>query len=312
MHPETRADAGIHPFKKKKARSAYEAAIPFMLLICALISVFTTIAIIVTLVVETASFLETVSWVEFLTDSRWTVLFSEDRQHFGILPLVAGTMLISGIAAMVAVPVGLATAVYLSEYAPDRVRRALKPVLEILAGIPTVVYGYFCITFVTPLLREFIPGLNFFNALSAGLVVGIMIIPMIASMSEDAMSAVPKSIREAAYGLGATRLEVSVKTVLPAALSGVIASFVLALSRAIGETMIVAIAAGGTPNLTLDPTESVQTMTAFMVQAAFGDVSHESTAYRSIYAVGMSLFLMTLLINLVAGYISRRFKEEYR
>jgi phosphate transport system permease protein len=301
-----------HPFRKRKTwRNTFESLIPKFLLVCALISIATTVGIVFTLIFETVGFFEKVSILEFLTGTQWTVLFGEDQQNFGVLPLVSGTLLVTVEAAAVAIPIGLASAVYLSEYAPDSVRRIIKPILEILAGIPTVVYGYFAITFVTPLLRKFIPDLNFFNALSAGIVVGIMIIPMIASLSEDAMRAVPKSIREAAYGLGSTKLEVSLKVVLPAALSGVVSSFVLALSRAIGETMIVTIAAGGTPNLTFNPTESIQTITAFMVQAAFGDISYGSIAYKSIYAVGMALFLMTLAMNLLAQYISRRFKEEY-
>jgi phosphate transport system permease protein len=299
-------------FRKKRTwRNTVEALIPKFLLLCALISVVTTVGIVLTLITETASFFQEVPFIEFITGTEWTALFSEDQQKFGILPLVSGTLLVTAGAAIVAVPIGLASAIYLSEYAPDRVRRIVKPILEILAGIPTIVYGYFAITFVTPLLRTFIPDLNFFNALSASIVVGIMIIPMIASLSEDAMSSVPKNIREAAYGLGSTRLEVALKVVVPAALSGIMASFVLALSRAIGETMIVTIAAGSTPNLTFNPTETIQTMTAYMVQAAMGDISYESITYKSIYAVGMTLFVFTLVMNLLAQYISRRFKEEY-
>lgn len=303
---------GNHPFRKPKHwKNTLESLIPYFLLLCALISIITTVGIVITLIVETVDFFKEVSLFEFVTGTEWTALFSEEQQRFGILPLVTGTLLVTFIAALVAVPIGLASAIYLSEYAHDRVRRIVKPILEILAGIPTIVYGYFAITFVTPLLRTFIPDLNTFNALSAGIVVGIMIIPMIASLSEDAMSSVPKKIREAAYGLGSTRLEVSLKVVVPAALSGIIASFVLALSRAIGETMIVTIAAGGQPNFTFVPTETIQTMTAYMVQAAMGDISYHSLAYKSIYAVGMTLFIFTLIMNLLAQYISRRFKEEY-
>ncbi|SEM97461.1 phosphate ABC transporter permease subunit PstC [Lihuaxuella thermophila] len=299
-------------FRKKRTwKNSMEAWIPKFLLFCALISVVTTVGIVFTLITETISFFKEVSFVEFITETEWTALFSEDQQKFGIWPLISGTMLVTAGAAVVAVPIGLFSAIYLSEYAPDRVRRIVKPVLEILAGIPTIVYGYFAITFVTPLLRTFMPDLNFFNALSASIVVGIMIIPMIASLSEDAMSSVPNNIREAAYGLGSTRLEVALKVVVPAALSGIVASFVLALSRAIGETMIVAIAAGSTPNLTFNPTETIQTMTGYMVQAAMGDISYESITYKSIYAVGMTLFVFTLLMNMLAQYISRRFKEEY-
>lgn len=303
---------GEHPFRKQKSwKSAFESLIPAFLLFCALISIITTVGIVATLILETVDFFKEVSFFEFITGTEWTALFSQEQQQFGILPLVTGTLLVTVIAAAVAVPIGLASAIYLSEYAHDKVRRIVKPILEVLAGIPTIVYGYFAITFVTPLLRTLIPDLNTFNALSAGIVVGIMIIPMIASLSEDAMSAVPKKIREAAYGLGSTRLEVSLKVVVPAALSGIVASFVLALSRAIGETMIVTIAAGGQPNFTFVPTDTIQTMTAYMVQAAMGDISYHSLAYKSIYAVGMTLFVFTLIMNLLAQYISRRFKEEY-
>lgn len=297
--------------KKKNWRNRVEDLIPKLLLVCSLISVLTTIGIIGTLIFETASFFKEVSFTEFFTETEWTALFSAEQQKFGILPLIAGTMLVTVGAAIVAIPIGLASAIYLSEYAPDGVRKVVKPVLEVLAGIPTIVYGFFAITFVTPILRHVLPELGFFNALSASIVVGIMIIPMIASLSEDAMRSVPHNIREAAYGLGSTRLEVALKVVVPAALSGIVASFVLGLSRAIGETMIVTIAAGSTPNLTFNPTETIQTMTAYMVQAAMGDITYESITYKSIYAVGMTLFVFTLLMNLLAQYISRRFKEEY-
>lgn len=296
---------------KRTWRTGWEKTIPKLLLVCALISVLTTIGIVLTLVFETASFFQNVSIVEYLTETEWTALFSGAQQKFGILPLISGTLLVTVGAAVVAIPFGVASAIYLSEYAPRKVRKVVKPVLEILAGIPTVVYGFFALTFVTPLLRTFIPDLGIFNALSASIVVGIMIIPMIASLSEDAMSSVPRSMREAAYAMGSTRLEVSLKIVVPAALSGIVASFVLGLSRAIGETMIVTIAAGSTPNLTFDPTATIQTMTAYMVQAALGDLSFGSISYQSIYAVGMTLFLMTMVMNMLAQYISRRFKEDY-
>nr|WP_309866914.1 phosphate ABC transporter permease subunit PstC [Desmospora profundinema] len=285
--------------------------IPKLLFICAFVSVLTTVGIVFTLFTETAAFFQAVSFKEFFTETQWTALFSGDQQKFGILPLLSGTLLVTVGAAVVAVPIGLASAIYLSEYAPIKVRKVVKPVLEVLAGIPTIVYGFFALTFVTPLLREFIPGLGIFNALSASIVVGIMIIPMIASLSEDAMSAVPRSMRDAAYAMGSTRLEVALKVVVPAALSGIVASFVLGLSRAIGETMIVTIAAGSTPILTFDPTATIQTMTAYMVQAALGDNTYTSVSYKSIYAVGMSLFLLTLIMNMLARFISRRFKEDY-
>lgn len=278
---------------------------------CALVSVFTTIAILITLLIESAFFFQEVPLVHFFTEKQWTALFSEDQQKFGILPLVAGTCLVTVIAAVIAMPIGLASAIYLSEYAHPQIRKMIKPVLEVLAGIPTIVYGFFAVTFVTPLLKKIIPSLGTFNALSAGMVVGIMMIPMIASLSEDAMRSVPDRMREAALGLGSTRLEVALRVVLPAAISGITASFVLALSRAIGETMIVTIAAGATPNLTWDPTASIQTMTAYIVQASTGDISYESTAYKSIYSVGMTLFFMTFVMNILAQYISRRFREEY-
>ena len=292
-------------------RNAVESVIPRILLICAFLSVITTFAILLTLLFETASFFEEVSIIEFVTGTEWTALFSGDQQKFGVLPLVAGTLLVTAGAAIVAMPIGLASAIYLSEYAPDRVRRVLKPVLEVLAGIPTIVYGFFALTFVTPLLKKWIPNLDTFNALSASIVVGIMIIPLIASLSEDAMMAVPRSIRHAAYALGATKLEVALRVVVPAALSGIVSSFVLALSRAIGETMIVTIAAGSTPVLTFNMLESIQTMTAYMVQAATGDIAYGSIQYKSLYAVGMTLFLFTLAMNLLAQYIARRFKEDY-
>nr|WP_142504284.1 phosphate ABC transporter permease subunit PstC [Melghirimyces algeriensis] len=309
---KTVESTGVSRFKKKRTwRTSWEGIIPKLLLLCALVSILTTVGIVLTLVIETASFFQDVPFIEFITGTDWTALFSESQQEFGILPLISGTLLVTMGAAVVAIPLGLFSAIYLSEYAPDRLRRTLKPILEILAGIPTVVYGFFAFTFVTPVLRTFIPEMGVFNALSASVVVGIMIIPMIASLSEDAMSSVPRGIREAAYAMGSTRLEVSLKVVVPAALSGIIASFVLGISRAIGETMIVTIAAGATPKLTLDPTESIQTMTAYMVQAAMGDISYGGTVYKSIYAVGMTLFVFTLIMNLLAQYISRRFKEEY-
>lgn len=309
---KTAGSVGLDRFRKQRTlRTAWEGMIPKLLMVCALVSVLTTIGIVFTLIKETASFFQDVPFLHFITGTEWTALFSGAQQQFGVLPLISGTMLVTVGAAVVAIPLGLFSAIYLSEYAPDKVRRILKPVLEILAGIPTVVYGFFAFTFVTPLLKNFIPGIGSFNALSASIVVGIMIIPMIASLSEDAMSSVPRGVREAAYAMGSTRLEVAMKVVVPAALSGIIASFVLGISRAIGETMIVTIAAGATPTMSLDPTQSIQTMTAYMVQAASGDISYGTTAYKSIYAVGMTLFIFTMIMNLFAQYISRRFKEEY-
>ena len=276
---------------------------------CALISVLTTVGIVYVLVSQAIGFFYDVSLWEFLTGTRWTPILKP--RAYGVLPLVGGTLLIAAIAAAVALPIGLATAIFLSEYAPGRVRRAIKPALEILAGIPTVVYGYFALTFVTPQLQLIFPEMLVFNALSAGIVMGVMIIPMVSSLSEDAMAAVPNSLRNGAYALGATRLEVSLRVVAPAALSGIVASFIIAISRAIGETMLVTIAAGATPNLTLNPLESIQTMTAFIVQLSLGETQHGSLEYNTIFAVGLLLFLMTLVMNLLGYFIVRRWREKY-
>ncbi|WP_084193573.1 phosphate ABC transporter permease subunit PstC [Salimicrobium flavidum] len=292
--------------KKLKVRKL-ENIIPYLLLLCALVSILTTAGILFTLLRETVGFFSEVSIIEFYTGTNWSP-WSGD---FGVLPLISGTLLITVIATVVAVPLGLMSAIFLSEYASESVRKTIKPILEILAGIPTVVYGFFALTFVTPILQSIIPELSIFNALSGGVVVGIMIVPMVASLSEDAMNAVPNSLREGAYALGGTRLEVAIKVVVPAALSGIIAAVVLAISRAIGETMIVTIAAGATPSLTMNPTDSVQTMTAFIVQAATGDTTFGSIIYYSLYAVGITLFVLTMIMNLLSQYISRKFREEY-
>lgn len=293
--------------QKSSFGSKIEKVIPWFLLLCAIVSVLTTVGILFTLLRESIGFFSNVSIFEFYTGTSW----SPWSGHYGVAPLIGGTLLITLIATVVAVPLGLMSAIFLSEYANDKARRIIKPILEVLAGIPTVVYGYFALTFVTPMFQAILPDLGIFNALSAGFVVGIMIIPMVASLSEDAMNSVPNALREGAYGLGATKLEVVFKVVLPAAFSGIVASIVLAISRAIGETMIVTIAAGATPNLTFDPTQSIQTMTAFIVQAATGDTTFGSTIYYSLYAVGMTLFVFTLVMNLIAQFISRRFREEY-
>ncbi len=286
-----------------------EAVIQKVLIACALVSILTTIGIVIMLVVQTAGFFREVSLFEFFTGTKWTPLFQP--QNFGVLPLVGGTLLTAGIAILVALPIGLASAIYLSEYARDRVRRVVKPLLEILAGIPTVVYGYFALTFVTPLLRNIFPNMIVFNALSAGLVMGVMIIPMISSLSEDAMVAVPRSLRQAAYGLGATRFEVATRVVMPAAVSGIVAALILALSRAVGETMIVAIAAGSTPKLTLHPLGSIQTMTSYIVQISLGETPHGTVEYYTIFAVALLLFIMTLLMNLFSQWFVRRYREKY-
>ena len=266
-------------------------------------------AILVTLIYQASSFFFEVSLWEFLTGTRWTPILKP--RAYGVLPLVSGTLLVTLIAAAVALPIGLMTAIFLSEYAPDKIRRIIKPILEILAGIPTVVYGYFALTFVTPLLQGIFDNLIIFNALSAGLVMGVMIIPMVSSLSEDAMMSVPRSLREAAYALGATRYEVSLRVIVPAALSGIIAAFILALSRAIGETMLVTIAAGATPRMSFDPMESIQTMTAYIVQLSLGEAPVGSLEYNTIFAVGLLLFAMTFVMNLLGFWVVRRFREVY-
>ena len=276
---------------------------------CATLSILTTVAILVTLIYQASSFFFEVSLWEFLTGTRWTPILKP--RAYGVLPLVSGTLLVTLIAAAVALPIGLMTAIFLSEYAPDKIRRIIKPILEILAGIPTVVYGYFALTFVTPLLQGVFDNLIIFNALSAGLVMGVMIIPMVSSLSEDAMMSVPRSLREAAYALGATRYEVSLRVIVPAALSGIIAAFILALSRAIGETMLVTIAAGATPRMSFDPMESIQTMTAYIVQLSLGEAPVGSLEYNTIFPVGLLLFAITFVMNLLGFWVVRRFREVY-
>jgi phosphate transport system permease protein len=305
--------AMIQENKSSRSQSAVmEKVVPKIFLICAIISIFTTLGIVFTLLTETITFFSRISIVEFFTNNRWFPFTADENADFGILALVMGTLTVTTIAMVVAIPVGLAAAIYLSEYASAKTRKFIKPILEVLAGIPNIVYGFFALTFVTPLLDSIIPGgISIFNALSPGIVVGIMIIPMIASLSEDAMNAVPNSMREGAMALGATRFEVAMKVVLPAALSGVIASFVLGISRAIGETMIVTIAGGSRPTADINVTESIQTMTAYIVQVSQGDTGYGTTIYYSIYAVGMTLFVFTLIMNLLAQFISRKFREEY-
>lgn len=275
----------------------------------ALISIATTIGIVLTLIFETIGFFQEVSLWQFLTDSKWTPLFSSAK--FGIFVLISATVMTSGIAIMVALPLGLLAAICLSLYATPKVRGILKPMMEILAGVPTIVYGYFAVLFVTPLLQQFIPGLQGFNALSGGIVLGIMITPLVASLSEDAIYAVPASLRDGAYALGATKGETIISVILPAALSGIVASLILAISRAIGETMIVTLAAGQNPTLGLNPLVPVMTMTAFIVQASSGDTPAGSLAYQTLYAVGMTLFILTLVLNLFSFWFVRRFREKY-
>lgn len=327
-----RADAPTEPVPASPAPGALvrrlswsrarEQLIRLVLASCALLSVGTTVGIIYVLLSEAVysfgdelAFFQQISFTEFFTETRWTPQYAD--KHFGVLPLLAGTFLITAIAALIGLPVGLGSAIYLSEYASARTRRFVKPVLEILAGIPTVVYGYFALVFVTPwLLRPLFQDLlgfdvDMFNAASAGVVVGIMIIPMVSSLSEDALRAVPRSLREAGFALGSTRLDVSGRIVVPAAFSGVVASFLLAISRAVGETMAVTIAAGQTPGVTLNPFRSVETMTAFIVNISLGDTPAGSIEYKSLYAVALTLFCLTLAMNIFAQTILRRFREVY-
>lgn len=286
-----------------------EKIIEKLLFICSFITILTTLGIIVVLLYESVLFFKDVSLLEFLTDTEWTPLFAQKR--FGILPLISGTLLTSLIAIAVALPVGLTIAVYLNEYAHPKFTAVVKPVLEILAAVPTVVYGFFALTFVTPILQEIIPDLAGFNALSPGLVMGIMIIPYISSLSEDSLRAVPKSLREAAYGMGSTRLQTAFKVMIPAAYSGIAVSVILAISRAIGETMIVAIAAGQQPRLTFNPLVPIETITTYIVQVSLGDVPHGSLDYRTIFAAGMTLFIFTFILNNISFWIKRKFQEKY-
>jgi|TARA_B110000240_G_scaffold193216_1_gene238700 phosphate transport system permease protein len=286
-----------------------EKIIEFILKTTALITVLTTIGIIWVLLNESIIFFKEVSIIDFLTDTQWTPLFA--NKHFGILPLISGTLLTTIIAISVSLPIGLTIAIYLSEYAPKKLKKIIKPLLEILAAVPTVVYGFFALMVVTPFLQKLIPEMAGFNSLSAGIVMGIMIIPFISSLSEDALSAVPKYLREASYAMGATRLQTSFKVMVPAASSGIIVSVILAFSRAIGETMIVAIAAGQQPRLTLNPFVPVETITAYIVQVSLGDVQHDSLEYRTIFAAGMILFILTFILNNISFWIRKKFREEY-
>ncbi len=303
-------DQGIEESLAKRPRIG-EFIIEASLLIAGVISVAVTIGIVLVLVVDALDFfaIPEVTFTEFFTDTVWQPQIG----RFGILPLLNATLMVTGIAMLVALPLGLATAIYLSEYATPKARSTIKPILEVLAGIPTVVYGYFALTFMTPLLRAIFGDdvVQIYNVASAGIVVGILIIPLVASLSEDALHAVPNSLREAAYGLGGTRLETSLKVVLPAGLSGISAAFVVAISRAVGETMIVAVAAGAGPNLTFNPFDAAETMTGYMVRISGGDLSYDSVDYQSIFAVGLVVFAMTLLLNLFSQRIVRRFREVY-
>jgi phosphate transport system permease protein len=294
---------------QRRRQALSERVILGAMFVAAVSSVLITLGIVGTLLYESAVFFQTVPLGLFLTDTVWTPLF--DNPRYGIMPLLCGTLVSTVVALFVAVPLGLTAAIYLSEFASAGLRETLKPILELLAGVPTIVYGFFALLFVTPLLQALIPSLPGFNILSAGIVIGIMILPIVISLGEDAMRAVPQALRDGSLAIGATKYETSVRVVLPAAVSGVAAAFVLALSRAVGETMVVAIAAGQQPNLTLDPREPAATITAYIVQVALGDLPHGSIGYQSIFAAGLTLFLMTLGFNLLAFWLRRRYREVY-
>lgn len=307
--PDARGGEAALDLSRRGSRNFGEVAIGGLLFLCAALSTLITVGIVVVLVTETVAFFREVSILEFLTGTEWTPQFAD--KNFGVLPLLSGSILIALGSSLISLPVGLFTAIFLSEFASDGLRGFLKPALEILAGIPTVVYGYFALTFITPIIQAFFPQTGSFNALSASIVVGIMIIPTVASLSEDAIRAVPLSLRAGAYGLGATRMEVSTRVVVPAALSGIIASFILGISRAVGETMAVAIAAGSLPQITPNPLEPVQTMTAYIVAVSLGDTPVGTIEYKTIFAVGFALFLITLLMNIVSQFVLGRFREKY-
>jgi phosphate transport system permease protein len=290
-------------------RKTWEKIIEGGLALSGALTIVVTLGIIWVLFSESISFFKEVSIFDFLTDTEWTPLFTQ--KHYGILPLLSGTLLTTLIAVGTAMPVGLIIAIYLSEYAPRNFRNRVKPVMEILAAIPTVVYGFFALSVVTPFLQSFIPGVGTFNALSAGLVMGVMIVPMISSLSEDALNAVPKSLREASYGMGATRFQTAFKVMVPAAYSGIVVSIILAIGRAIGETMVVAIAAGQQPLFTMDPRQGVETITAYIVQVSLGDVQHGSLEYNTIFAAGITLFIFTFILNHISYWIKKRFQEKY-
>jgi phosphate transport system permease protein len=294
---------------QRRSRLLIEKSIESVLFAAASLSVFVTVAIVYVLVKESVEFFRHVPLKDFLTDTQWTPLF--DDAHFGIVVLLSGTLTSSAVALAVAIPLGTIIAIYLSEFAPFRIREVAKPFLELLGGIPTIVYGYFALLFVTPLLQKLIPGLPGFNILSAGLVMGIMIIPYVSSISEDAMRAVPMSLREGSYAMGATRLQTALKVVVPSAFSGIASAYILGISRAVGETMILAVAAGMQPNLTFNPLEPAATITAYIVQVALGDLPHGSIGYQTIFAAGLTLLVMTLLFNILGHVLRRKFREVY-
>ena len=300
---------GVGPRLHARRRRYGEDVVKVLLGVCALISVATTVGIVIALFVPAFEFFGEVSPVDFFTGTEWAPLFEPAK--FGVLPLIGGTLLVTGIASIVAMPLGLGAAIYLSEYASPRTRGILKPALEILAGIPTIVFGYFALTFMTPLLRDLGVNVDIFNPLSAGLVMGVMLMPIVASLSEDAMGAVPRDLRDGAYALGSTKVQVATRIVVPAAVSGIVASFVLAISRAIGETMIVLIAMGQQAKLTFDPREAAEAMTAFIAATGAGDVPTGSIEYKTIFAVGATLFVLTLVMNVVAIRLVRKYREVY-
>lgn len=296
-------------FAKRRTRHLREAVIELILLAAALVSVATTVGIVFILVKESLVFFRQVPLVDFLTDTQWTPLF--DDAHFGILPLVSGTLVSSAVALAVAIPLGTIIAIYLSEFAPFKVREVAKPFLELLGGVPTIIYGYFALLFVTPLLQEIYPELPGFNLLSAGLVMGIMIVPYVSSVAEDAMRAVPMSLREGSYAMGATRFQTAIKVVAPSAISGLAAAYILGISRAVGETMILAVAAGMQPNLTWNPLEPAATITTYIVQVALGDLPHGSLGYQTIFAAGLTLMLITLFFNIIGHVMRKKYREAY-
>jgi phosphate transport system permease protein len=296
-------------FASLRYRKNRDRVIELILLAAGLVAVFTTVAIVFILFYESTFFFEHVSVKDFITDTMWTPLFADAR--YGIMPLVAGTLTVTGVAVLVAIPVGTIIAIYLSEFAPHHLRETVKPILELLGAVPTVVYGYFALLMVTPLLQKVWPDLPGFNMLSAGLVIGLMIVPYVASVSEDAMRAVPKYMREGSYAMGATKMQTALRVVVPGAFSGLAAAYILGISRAVGETMVVAIAAGMMANLTFNPTEPAATITAYIVQVSLGDLPHDSIGYQSIFAAGLVLMLMTLVLNVIGFFLTRRFREAY-
>jgi phosphate transport system permease protein len=303
------AAATVGMFASLRYRKARDRVVEAVLLACGLVAVFITLAIVAILVTESSVFFEHVTLKEFLTDPLWTPLFAD--AHYGIMPLVAGTLTTTFVALAVAIPFGTTIAIYLSEFAPHKLRETLKPILELLGAVPTVVYGYFALLVVTPLLQKLLPELPGFNMLGAGIVMGLMIVPFVASVSEDAMRSVPVYMREGSYAMGATRLQTALRVVVPGAFSGIAAAYILGISRAVGETMVVSIAAGMQPNLTFDPTQPAATITAYIVQVSLGDLPHESIGYQTIFAAGLVLMIITLLFNVAGFFLTRKFREAY-